>query len=221
MVWVTTTTHLGTDQVVFADRHVILHSVEEIEKPQLDGPKVTLITGAFTADDRVSGLDAEALKKILRVSERKKISIILEADGSRSVPLKAPADHEPAIPDWVDTVIVVAGLSVLGKPFTSQWVYRPDHFGQVTTLKAGQPLTMESICQMMVHPAGGLKNIPRGAQRIVLFNQADTVEIRSEVRKWVSKLLEGGFDKVISGSLGKDPDHLERYSKGPNDLFPV
>ena len=39
--------------------------------------------------------------------------VLVEADGSRGLPLKAPASHEPVIPPESDLVIAVAGLSAL------------------------------------------------------------------------------------------------------------
>ncbi len=51
--------------------------------------------------------------------------MIIEADGARKLPIKAPAEHEPVIPEFVNTVITVIGLSGLGKPLTEEWVHRP------------------------------------------------------------------------------------------------
>ncbi len=38
------------------------------------------------------------------------VPLLIKADGARQKPLKAPAEHEPPIPDFVETVVVVAGL---------------------------------------------------------------------------------------------------------------
>jgi probable selenium-dependent hydroxylase accessory protein YqeC len=70
---------------------------------------------------------------------------------------------------------------------------------------------MEHISEMLIHPQGGLKNIPPQARKIVFLNQADTGEIRSMARQMISKLLNGGFDQVIIGSVGKAPQSLEGY----------
>ena len=43
--------------------------------------------------------------------------IISEADGARGLPLKLPGDFEPVLLQETKTVIGVAGLSCLGKPF--------------------------------------------------------------------------------------------------------
>ena len=43
-------------------------------------------------------------------------AVLVEADGSRRMPLKFPAAHEPVIYENTDEIIVVCGLCGLGKP---------------------------------------------------------------------------------------------------------
>ncbi|MFZ3151484.1 MAG: selenium cofactor biosynthesis protein YqeC [Anaerolineaceae bacterium] len=211
LVWVTTTTHLGADQVSLADRHFVVQTNDEFIVDRFKQQKVSLITGPFTQDDRASGLPPNLLEQLYRSSANERVSVLIEADGSRSIPLKAPAADEPPIPAWVTHVIVVVGLSALRKPFTSQWVFRPDEFSRLTAISEGEPIAAEHISEMLIHPQGGLKNIPLQARKIVLLNQADTGEIQSIARQMISKLLNGGFDQVIIGSVGKAPQSLEGY----------
>lgn len=42
--------------------------------------------------------------------------VLVEADGSRQHPLKFPAAHEPVIPEGTDEIVVICGLSAIGKP---------------------------------------------------------------------------------------------------------
>ena len=93
---------------------------------------------------------------------------LLEADGSRRLPLKAPAPHEPPIPPFVDSVLVVAGLSALGHSLDPEWVYQPDRFAALAGLAPGAPITPEGLVQVLRHPQGGLKNIPAGARRLAV-----------------------------------------------------
>lgn len=45
--------------------------------------------------------------------------VLIEADGSRKLPLKLPETYEPVIPDHTDCILAVYGLSALGKPFSA------------------------------------------------------------------------------------------------------
>jgi molybdenum cofactor cytidylyltransferase len=210
--WVTTTTHLGTDQIALADRHFILHPQREWDPTPFLDQKVTLLTGKVTPDDRVKGPDPEILQKLAAEACRLGVSLLVEADGARSHPIKAPADHEPVIPAWVDTVIVLAGLSVLGKPLTVEWVHRPERFSQLSGIKSGKPVTLTGILRMMTDPLGGLKGITPGMRKIALFNQADQASLSREEESELEVLLDR-YDLVLVASLGHDPDHVRTFSR--------
>lgn len=211
--WVTTTTHLGTDQMQYADRHFVVENAQDFNPDLYLQQKVTLLTGPFSADNRVHSPAPEVMELMHQTSERKGVSLIIEADGSRSIPLKAPGDHEPPIPPWTRQVIVVVGLSVLGKPLSDQTVFRAARYAELTSLQQGEPVSIESICTMLLHPAGGLKNIPADALRVVLFNQVDDAESLKTAQSAVHGLLAGGYDRVILGGLKSGPDALSGYSK--------
>lgn len=211
--WVTTTTHLGTDQMNLADRHFVLESPAGLDFEAYNAQKVTLLTGPFTRDDRVRSPEPEIQERIRLEADRRGIALLMESDGSRSIPLKAPGEHEPPIPAWVSYVLVVVGLSALGRLLNDQNVYRAPRFADITGLKEGEPVTLEGMKNMLLHTNGGMKNIPPGARKIALFNQADTPELRAKAAEIVDDLLNGGFDSVVIGALGRDPDGLQVYSK--------
>jgi molybdenum cofactor cytidylyltransferase len=74
----------------------------------------------------------------------------------------------------------------------------------------GQAITPESITRVLSHPAGGLKNIPQGARRVALLNQADTPELQSSGGTIARELLSH-FDSIIVGSLAqKNLQTIER-----------
>ena len=136
------------------------------------------------------------LENVRLFTDERRIPLFIEADGSRQKPLKAPAGHEPAIPGFVHQVLVVAGLSALGKPLTTDWVHRPERFAAITGLEPGDEITPNTLAQLLLHPQGGLKNIPPGARVTALLNQADNQELRDIARKlilhfglWMSRIF--------------------------------
>ena len=206
--WVSTTTHLGTDQLGFADRHFIVQRVDEENIAHWLRQKVTLLTGDFTPDDRVEGPEDDLLQQLYQVAGEKKISLLVEADGSRSRPLKAPGVNEPPIPAWAEMVVVVVGLSVLGQSFNETTVHRVEPFSQITGLQIGQPIKLESIAKLLIHPQGGLKYCPDQAVKVLLLNQADTNEICEQATRIAPQLLAAGYDRVLIGSLKDAPNDL-------------
>lgn len=54
-------------------------------------------------------------------------AILVEADGAAGRPLKgAYAAHEPCVPGSSGLVVCVAGINVLDKPLTAEWVHRAE-----------------------------------------------------------------------------------------------
>ena len=93
--------------------------------------------------------------------------VLIEADGSRRMPLKWPAPWEPVVPDFTDFTVCVAGLSALGRK-TSDAVYRADELPD--------RLKRETVDINLIHAAvssrdGGQKGV-RGEFR-VFMNQVD------------------------------------------------
>jgi molybdenum cofactor cytidylyltransferase len=204
-VLVTTTTHLGASQGKLADRQFIVHSAQELaDLERKVPPGVVLVTGPGLEGngDRVSGLEGAALERFLSFADANALPLIIEADGSRLHPLKAPADHEPALPGFVDAVLVVAGLSGLGKPLDAGWVHRPERFSEYSGLPLGAEITVEALARVLIHPLGGLKNIPPHARRMVLLTQADSEDLRSQADVLAGQLIPA-FDTVVVCSLGK------------------
>jgi molybdenum cofactor cytidylyltransferase len=199
----TASTHLGVWQLGAADRHIVWPEDEPL--PDIEawiGSGVTLITSADKAGtDRLKGLSPSQLMKIDALAGYHDIPVFIEADGSRQRSLKAPADHEPAIPPFSDLVVVIAGLSGLGKPLLPEWVHRPDRFSALSGLELGATITLKTLAAVLSHPEGGLKNIPDQARRVVLLTQADTPELQAAGQSLAVKLLPVYHSVVIaSGS---------------------
>ena len=201
------TTHLGAWQIPLADHHIIATDLAALENIPPHG--ITLITGEIE-NDRTKPVNPTVLSWLHDNSKTQEIPLLIEADGSRQKPLKAPAEHEPPIPEFTDTVIVVAGLSALGKQLNDEHVHRPEIFSRLSGLKIDQPITADAITRILTHPQGGLKNIPPTARRIALLNQADTPALQS-IGGGMARDLLGHFDSVIVGSLkGGEMQTFER-----------
>jgi len=196
-VVVTATTHLGAWQTSLADQHIIGTDLGVLKN--LPSTGVTLITGEIE-NSRTTPISQTTLFWLREISKDQHIPLLIEADGSRQKSIKAPAEHEPPIPEFTDLVIVVAGLSTLGKPLNDEHVHRPEIFSQLSGLQIDQPITAEAITRVLAHPQGGQKNIPPTARRVALLNQADTPELQS-IGGGMARGLLAHFDAVLVGSL--------------------
>ena len=204
-VLVTTSTHLATSQAQLGDQHLVFQHASDLKT--LDADKllsVTVITGEGNKD-RLAGLDESTLAELSAFARQHGLPLLIEADGARQLALKAPAEHEPAIPLFVETVVVVAGLSGLGQPLSEDFVHRPERFAELSGLKLGAAVDAPALSRVLSHPEGGLKNIPPGASRIALLNQADTPELEAAARGLAASLLSA-FDAVLVAALQTSPE---------------
>lgn len=205
-VLLTATTHLALAQAAQADRWIIAQSPQDIQRDDLGvASQVVLYTGADDGSGRTLGVSDAALEEIRRYADDLNCPLLIEADGSRRLPLKAPAAHEPPIPAFCNEVVVVAGLSGLGKPLNSTWVHRPEKFAELSGLRLGDPITLDALAQVLAHPQGGLKNIPSQARRRLLLNQADTPELQAQ-GSLLAQRLSQHFAAIILAQLD---DRLE------------
>ena len=247
-VVVTTTTHLAIDQIALADYHYVIESVVDLNQLHADLPEaVFLVTGKQCEDNRVFGLSPSMMGALFSLAQNRSLPLLVEADGSQMRPLKAPAEHEPAIPQdlWkqepatrklykpkkycnlpgLDAVVVVAGLSGLGKPLSGDWVHRPDQFALLSGLLSHEPISIQGLARVLVHPQGGMKNIPPQVRRIALLNQADTLEDQSLGTQLAADLLPEFHSVVIASlapdSLTLDMDKGERKDSGESEVISV
>jgi molybdenum cofactor cytidylyltransferase len=196
LILVTATTHLGGWQTSLADHHIIANDEKELKLPD-EG--VVLITGEVDKD-RAKPVSSSALIWLRANQLSEETYLLIEADGSRQKPLKAPAEHEPPIPEFSDLVVHVSGLSGLGKPLHEEHVHRAEIFSQLSGLGIGETITAQALFNTLTHPQGALKNIPPNAKRVALLNQADTPELQSIGGSLAHQLLKV-YDSVIVSSL--------------------
>lgn len=193
------TTHMGDWQVGFADRRIAWRD-DTLTMPDFAVPAadIVLVTGPLDVDPRrrLRGLRPDQADLLVDWARAHHRPVFIEADGSRQLPLKAPAPHEPPIPAAVDLVVIVAGLTGLGRRLGETSVHRPDRFARLSGCAPGGTITIEHVARVLTHADGGLKNVPRAARRVVLLNQADTIE-RQEAAAGLASLLRPHVDAIV------------------------
>jgi probable selenium-dependent hydroxylase accessory protein YqeC len=138
--------------------------------------------------------------------------IIVEADGARQRPLKAPGRFEPVIPACSNIVIGVVGLKGLGKPLDEKYVFRPEVFAEITKLDPGKLIDGVSVTASILHQQGIMKGCPSGAMRIVFLNQADIsngLKTGRRIRDILIDQQSGQLNRIIIGNVRYDPPVLE------------
>ena len=102
-VFVTTSTHMFVekDTLVTENINAILQELEN---------KGYVMAGS-PCGEKIKALPTEVYEEICKHADE----VLIEADGSKHLPLKFPNENEPVIYDNVEEIIVVCGLHGLGK----------------------------------------------------------------------------------------------------------
>ena len=129
--------------------------------------------------------------------------ILLEADGAAHRPLKAPAEHEPVVPEATSLVLTVAGMWGVGKPLCSQWVFRPERFAFLAGMRLQDTIFPEHLSRVLVHPQGPLKASPSQSRNVLFLNLGSGHKNKGRVKEeWVQTVLEqtqAGYERRMSG----------------------
>lgn len=116
--------------------------------------------------------------------------VLVEADGSKRLPLKAHAPHEPVIPPESGRTILVVGSSGFGASI-AQAVHRPERFCALTDAQSQDPVTPELAALAITR---------EGLSRQVFLNQVESEATWALARRF-ARALEHSGTQVFAGSL--------------------
>ena len=102
-VFVTTTTHMFTeaDTLLTDDADTIIQTLH----------KNGFVMAGLPEGNKIKSLSKKTFELVCTHAD----VVLVEADGSKRMPLKYPNDNEPVIPEGVDEILVVCGLNAIGQ----------------------------------------------------------------------------------------------------------
>lgn len=137
---------------------------------------------------KLKGLQPEVVTDLAR--RLPNVNWLVEADGAKGRELKAPADHEPAIPSGAHRVVIIGSIAALGRPLDEQTVHRAERAAALLRVPPGTLITPEMVAGLMGNVRGGLKSVPPRAAAIALLTQLEPAP-RSEAATIARQLLLG------------------------------
>jgi molybdenum cofactor cytidylyltransferase len=192
----TTTTHAQTPDSPTTAPPIVVADEEEnwlqTVRARLDRYGAVTVVGSREREDKLRGLDADDIDPLRGMAD----CVIIEADGARGRSLKAPAAHEPVVPEGTTLTVVVAGMDVLGRPLNADNVHRLEIVEELSGAERGSPIVEEVIALAIVR--GYFPVIPRGSRRVVFLNKTDDSRLKQAERVG-ELLLEAGAPEVIFG----------------------
>jgi molybdenum cofactor cytidylyltransferase len=164
----TTTTRIGVDQL---DLMPYATPVDEGSKhlSLALGENRFVFLYSQIRGSKAIGVDVDYISRLLDSVDSD--VLLIEADGSRGMPLKAPKAHEPVIPHETTLAIPIASLAVLGQPLDEEHVYNVDAIEDRYGFGLGNRIKSPWVAQVLRDDELGLKGIPGRARICALLNQ--------------------------------------------------
>jgi probable selenium-dependent hydroxylase accessory protein YqeC len=130
--------------------------------------------------------------------------IIVEADGARRLPIKAPGGDEPVIPAATTLLVPIVGIDALDRPLNNETAFRPERIAELIGARLGEPITAHSIARLMVHPQGLCKGALPGVRIIPFINKVETTDRLRGARQVAHEVLQHGrkgIERVVLSRL--------------------
>lgn len=154
----TTTTKMGSDQSNGL-RTLIKPNADEIRSIQ---HQETVMIWEKIAGQKAIGLEKQICDQWFSHVDH----MVVEADGSRRKPFKAPADYEPVIPSKTTMMISVIGADALGRVIADQ-CHRPLRVAAIAECEPYQRLTPRLAAKVLLSRRGSLKELPKKSEMVI------------------------------------------------------
>jgi molybdenum cofactor cytidylyltransferase len=192
----TATTHMQSPRSSTTTPPLILTSEEEnwlqSARARLDRYGAVTVVGNRKREDKLQGLEPEQIDPLRGMAD----CVVIEADGARGRSLKAPAAHEPVVPEWTTITVVLAGLDVLGRPLDEKTVHRLEIVRELSAVAPGALIVEEVVALALVR--GYLPTIVPGSRSVFFLNKVDDSRLK-QAEKLGDLLLSAGAPEVIFG----------------------
>ena len=175
----------------------------------------TTLTWAREEGPKAIGVGPEAVDRWFDLVDH----VIVEADGARRKPFKAPAHYEPVIPTRTTTVIAVIGADALDRVIEDQ-CHRPLRVAAAARCSSYDRLTPERAARVLISANGSRRNVPVTARFVVAITKIDADNQSFAER--VASEIAGAVDAVVGVRVHRDletqPDQRNSGARVPGSV---
>lgn len=145
--------------------------IATIERAKRDGYPLTLAADRLAESGKLQGYPPRAVEALAHGFDW----TIVEADGARGLPIKAPRPGEPLVPDSCGAVVAVIGLDCLGRALDGSLCLDVDSFSKASGCRRGERIGPRHIAALAASTHGCFSGCPSGARKILLLNKLDAM----------------------------------------------
>jgi probable selenium-dependent hydroxylase accessory protein YqeC len=169
-----TTTRVGVDELAGCPTAAV-STAAELAACLASREAILLLAGGTDGDGgKYLGLAPSLLEAAVIPPD---LVVLVEGDGSRRLPLKAPTEREPVIPTTTATVFALMGASGFGETIDEAHCY--NSAGALAVLgRAEGVFDARALARLAADPRGGRKGVLPGTEFHLVVNQGDLAEKR-------------------------------------------
>jgi len=134
---------------------------------------LAVLGSRFNAENKIEGVSTD---EIFNLKNNLPVTILVEADGSRGLPVKGYNPDEPVIPECTELVLALAGADAIGKPLTQQIAHRPQQLSKAINVEIGSLLTEEKLALIFNNMLELALNQAPHSETFCILNKLDLLQ---------------------------------------------
>ena len=121
--------------------------------------------------------------------------VLLEADGAKGRPLKAPGAEEPVIPGETAMTLALAGLEGIGRTIREA-AFRAERYAAVLETDLEHVIAPGDAARVLVSREGQYKSVTAGMDFVIILNKADG-PVQLLAAEEVARSVPTGIAKMV------------------------
>lgn len=187
-VIVTTTTHMQMPK----DKVILNNNIFNIKEILDEGKFVTV--GIKVKNDKIGSISVQGVNDLMEICD----FLLIEADGAKMLPLKAPASHEPVILNITNMVVGVCGIDALGKRI-KETCHRSNIVSEILRKSVEDIVEIEDIVSILSSKEGSLKDVNEETMSFrVIINKVDNEKLLKKATEIVRRLESKNIKAIIT-----------------------
>lgn len=187
-VIVTTTTHMQMPK----DKVILNNNIFNIKEILDEGKFVTV--GIKVKNDKIGSISVQGVNDLIEICD----FLLIEADGAKMLPLKAPASHEPVILNITNMVVGVCGIDALGKRI-KETCHRSNIVSEILRKSVEDIVEIEDIVSILSSKEGSLKDVNEETMSFrVIINKVDNEKLLKKATEIVRRLESKNIKAIIT-----------------------
>lgn len=207
-VLATTTTRVGAEQLSLLPHALRFERGASAMSAALNDHRLVFIHTDIRGD-KAHGITPAEVSWLLDAVDAD--ALLIEADGARGLPLKAPREHEPVIPAETSLVVPMAALTVLGQPLDDDHVFNVGAIIDRYGFPEGAAIKSPWVSQILRDHELGLRGVPDQARVIGYLNRTPPNGYERGRARFIANLMlrSPRITGVALGSARHDPPVYE------------